>query len=170
MKKFWTKKITIAVTIAILLASVAYLLHSRTPKSFRLATLLSQLLSANEAQASPQPLMKPKRGEVLAARLNQNEDELQSCYQTLLHREAQDPSSSSVEEGTVHVHMTIDPTGTVDSLEMIHSDLSDETFQSCVLEKIKASRQPATADRLGVVISHRFHFKKKDQGPLNFEE
>jgi hypothetical protein len=66
--------------------------------------------------------------------------------------------------------MTIDASGSVDTLKLIHSDLVDADFQSCVLDQIKSSHVVVTPERLGVIISHRFRFTKKQLDKISFEE
>jgi hypothetical protein len=113
-------------------------------------------------QPQPKKIIAKKRAAPIPAASFKDSGELQACYEALL---ARDPS---VQEGTVHVNMTIDTQGQIDFLKMVHSDLDDSGFTDCVLENIREQKVQATAERMGVVISHKFNFRKRDIGSLEF--
>ncbi len=158
MKNYSSKNVLIAALMVSNMATAAFLTDRKFNLFHRVRTLAG--LSAVPVKGATE---KPA-GHVYAPHgFASNEDELQGCYLAILDRPV------DVEEGMIQVHMTIDASGAVNSLELIHSDLTDPDFQSCVLEKIKVARIEPTTERLGVVISHRFNFKKKQLDQLSFE-
>jgi hypothetical protein len=107
--------------------------------------------------------IKPPRGEVKGASFAQVNDQLKSCYESLLIRD------SAVNDGDVLFHMKLSNTGTVEFLKLVHSDFTESQFEECVTEKVKEMRRPASNDRAGVLIAHRFKFHRNDQGAIDFE-
>lgn len=155
MKKLWSKNALIAVLLISNFSFGAYILVERHGLRWWGG------LKAPAKKVAPSPQRKAAAS-VPTATLKYDH-ELQACYEALLAGEP------DVEEGTVHVHMTITENGDVDLLKMIHSDLSDSEFNECVLEKIKSAKVPASSDRVGVIISHKFNFHKRNVGSLEFE-
>lgn len=173
MKKRLSKNLVIGMFLGASLSVSVMFAYNHLGLKFDYNKILRSLQIAEKAEAAPQKmkaLEKSRQGNVSPATLLKNDSALQGCYENLLARDATNQVERAMaQEGIVHVHMTIDPVGNVNNLKLIHSDFADLQFQDCVLQKIKATRVPATADRMGVVISHRFRFKKKQSDQLSFK-
>jgi hypothetical protein len=104
-----------------------------------------------------------KNGVLLEANLKKGDD-LQVCYESYLKREPK------IEEGTVEVHWMLDKRGKISSMEMVHSDLEDENFVHCLLDKIKKMtfRPPPKAQP--TLVAHKFNFKRRTPASLSFKQ
>ncbi|MGZ3723972.1 MAG: AgmX/PglI C-terminal domain-containing protein [Bdellovibrionales bacterium] len=136
----------------------AYLLASE-------AGLLSgKMAAAAKSGAQMQDRMPMrKKGVLLEAGLAQ-EDELQNCYEAYLKREPK------VDEGVVEMHWMLDPRGKISSMEMVHSDLEDETFTSCLLDKMKKMTFKAPPKARPTLVAHKFNFHKRSPSNVNFKQ
>ncbi|MCS6984713.1 MAG: AgmX/PglI C-terminal domain-containing protein [Leptospiraceae bacterium] len=90
--------------------------------------------------------------------------DLHNCYQSYL---AHKPAIGS---GRVKIDWEIDTSGKVSSPEIVWSEIPDETFQNCLLEKIKDwefSEPP-----IKKYVEHVFHFKddKSSQGTTSSQK
>jgi hypothetical protein len=125
-------------------------------------------LSAKMAEASNHSkdldrAVPSRKGQVQGANLNQ-EDELQTCYESYLKRQPK------VEEGVVEVHWMLDKGGRISSMELVRSDLEDQTFTHCLLEKIKKMTfHPPTVTR-PTLVAHKFNFKRRTPASLSFKQ
>lgn len=128
--------------------------------SFFLAKRLHRFTKKPLAVAKQQ---KPLRGEVRGVSYAEVNSQLKSCYESLLIRD------SGVNDGDVLFHMMLSKAGTVEFLKLVHSDFSESQFEECVTEKVKEMRTPASTDRAGVLIAHRFKFHRNDQSNIDFE-
>lgn len=101
------------------------------------------------------------RKAVLEPALFKSKGDLQPCYESFLKREPK------VDEGSVVVHWRIGRDGQIEFLKMIHSDLEDQIFQDCVMDRIKSAH---FANRHGgQLVAHTFNFHRKDPAALNFQ-
>ena len=150
MKKLLTKKVWIAVILLASLSSAGFIFINNYEIRPRQTTSSLQKSSA-ESKAT-----------IRGADVKASENAMQACYEQLLSR---DPEMG---DGQVLYHMTLNQSGRVDFLKMIQSDYTEDEFHDCLSETIKAQRLPATADRLGVVIAHKYKFKRKDKSQLDF--
>lgn len=91
-----------------------------------------------------------------------NDNEVQACYEALLHR------SPIVSEGTVVMNWILDEQGNLETLKLVQSDLEDELFKNCLLDVVQNTRFPASVERAGVLISHRFKFRQKNPESIEF--
>jgi hypothetical protein len=156
MKNYLSKNVLIAAFVATNVVGSVYIADQKFGIINRFRRILAHEAVRVKADTA-------KHGELTPGFLIGGEDGLQGCYEAFLARQP------GPDEGTVQVHMTIDPAGTVDQLKLVHSDLEEPEFQTCVLDKIKSSRVVATPERLGVIISHHFHFKRKQLDQVSFE-
>lgn len=146
MARFSSKTNVLGILLFITVAGGAVLLAKQTEK-------------ARAAAAPPSP---PKiRGEVQAVS-PPPEKLLQVCYNSLIQRRP------GTDNGMVQVHWVSDAEGKIDYLNLVHSDFSDEEFTGCVVTQLKTARQPATKDRAGILVSHKFKFKRRDGGNADF--
>jgi hypothetical protein len=53
---------------------------------------------------------------------------------------------------------------------MVENDFDEPTFTKCIMEKLKATRLPASQDKQPVLIAHRFKFKRKTVNHIEFEQ
>jgi hypothetical protein len=149
------------VIVALLIATVlsgAYLLAKE-------AGLLSGKMREAAAQSKDEMDRMPlrKKGVLLEAGLGR-EDELQACYQSFLKREP------NVDEGVVEVHWMLDKRGKISSMEMVHSDLGDEDFNRCLLDKIKKMTFKAPPKAKPTLVAHKFNFHKRSPASLDFKQ
>lgn len=110
---------------------------------------------------------KPKpppaaKGTVNGATLK-NDSQIQACYDSFLTREPK------VSEGAVVMHWIFNDQGQMDVLKLVRSDLEDQPFLDCLMETVKTTRIPASDARAGKLISHKFTFRNKSPGELEFE-
>lgn len=91
-----------------------------------------------------------------------NDDEIQTCYEAYLLR------SPTVTEGTVVMNWVLDNQGQLDYLKLVDSDLEEEQFKSCLLDVVRSTRFPASAEKAGILISHRFKFRQKNPESIEF--
>lgn len=102
-----------------------------------------------------------KKASLLEAELH--EDELQTCYQNFLRTEPK------VDEGTVEVHWLLDKRGKISSMQMVHSDLEDDTFTKCLLERIKKMTFRPPPQAKPTLVAHKFKFHKRAIASLDFK-
>lgn len=155
MKTLWSKKAVIALTVTNV-AAASWTAYVFKDKLFKFA----------KSRVAHEGSMKPaghRRGIVQPVYFK-NSDELQTCYESFLLR---DPSR---DEGSVLVNMKITGNGEVDNLKMVQTDFDEPVFTQCILDKIKATRLPATVDKNDVMIAHRFNFRRKTATHLNFDQ
>lgn len=145
MKKILSKNSIIVLLIGSNVAFAAYIFNDKIK-------LLLKMPKATKREAVVQPVSFLK-----------NDNELQICYEAFL------ASQPTVDEGTVVFHMMLNERGSLDFLELAHSDLDDEGFTSCLLDKIQKKRYPVAADRVGVMIAQKLNFYKKSLTTMNFE-
>ncbi len=130
----------------------------------REAGLLSKKMASAAALAGEQDrLPMRKKGILLEAGLGR-EDALQSCYEAFLKREPR------VDEGVVEMHWMLDKRGKVSSMEMMHSDLADPEFKSCLLEKMKKMTFKPPPKAIPTLVAHKFNFHKRSPASLNFRQ
>jgi hypothetical protein len=148
MKNLWSKKAVVSVLMLASLISGGYNLLKKYHLGF------------SEAVAS---VPEHKRAVLKPITFADADNELQACYESYLSR---DPKS---DDGQVLFHMKLSTSGEVNYLEMVHSDFDDHGFIDCVTNKVRAMREPASSDRVGVLIAHRFKFHRKDREHMDFE-
>lgn len=118
-----------------------------------------------EAKGAKKASVKPPsplKGQVQGGGLK-DDSEIQACYEAFLMR------SPPVTEGTVVMHWVLDETGKIDFLKLARTDLEDDTFTGCLLDTIRNTRFPASAERAGVMISHKFKFRRKTPEAIEFQ-
>jgi len=150
MKNIYSKNMIIGLSVGLNVLLAAYLVNAKGG-----LTLKPQIAK------SQTPPKKAVRVEGVSNVFNNNQ--LQKCYNALLKRQP------DVDEGIVQLHMKLNESGSIDHLELVKNDLKDETFTQCVLSEIRSQRFPASAERSGMLISHKFTFHRKDAAQLNFE-
>jgi len=104
---------------------------------------------------------KPVKAQVVAPGLKGTQD-VKLCYDTFLARRP------LIDHGHVTVHWKINHEGKISYLELAQTDIPDKTFMGCILDKIRGARFPAPKERVGVLISHKFKFKRSDSGHASF--
>jgi len=152
MKTLWSKKAVIALTITNL-ASVSYIIRDQALRHAR---------SARHHEGAMTDPGRHRRG-IVEPVYFKNSDELQICYESLLRR---DPKR---DEGSVLVNIKVTGEGQVDSLKMVQNDFDEPVFTQCIMDKIKATRLPASEDKSSVMIAHRFNFRRKTANSINFD-
>jgi hypothetical protein len=156
MKTKWTKIIVVGVILLASAIAAGYIMN----KKWR--------LFSPEAQAS---IKKPQVATLAAASIQDRDNVLQVCYESYLGRGQDGGVGGYVrDDGQVLFHMMINKSGEVKSLELVKSDFSDDEFHQCLAEKIRSHRVPASADRVGVMIAHKFKFRRKEVSQLKFVE
>lgn len=155
MKTLLSKTAIINVLLVTNVASAAFIVKEKGWLKYRLQVVKTETQAKGDAPK--------RRGSVVPSQFKNN-NEIQACYEALLRREP------DIDEGTLLVHMKVDKEGTIDSLNLVESDLADEAFTECVMENIKASRLPASEERAGVLIAHRFNFQRKTESRIDFAQ
>lgn len=102
-----------------------------------------------------------KKGMLLEAQLH--EEELQTCYQNFLRTEPK------VDEGTVEVHWLLDKRGKISTMQMVHSDLENDAFTKCLLERIKKMTFRPPPQAKPTLVAHKFKFHKRAIASLDFK-
>lgn len=118
-----------------------------------------------QPKAIQKPSVKPpgpSKGQIQGVDLR-NDSQIQACYEAFLMR------SPPITEGTVVMNWVLDETGQIDFLKLARTDLADEGFTSCLLDTIRATRFPASVERAGVMISHKFKFRRKTPDSIEFQ-
>lgn len=146
MKNIYSAKSIVVLSFIANFIFGAYLLHIRS----------DDLISKSSPHALP-----VKKASVEGVRLFDS-NQLQSCYNSLLKREP------NVDEGTVQLHMILSASGSINHLELVKNDLQDADFAQCIVDRIRAQRFPASIEKAGKLISHKFNFHRKDRTHLNF--
>jgi hypothetical protein len=113
-------------------------------------------------QETTKPVAAAPKASVREATLK-NDSRIQECYDSLLTRQPR------VSEGAVVMHWIFNEQGQMDFLKLVRSDLEDQPFLDCLMETVKATRIPAADSRAGKLISHKFTFRNKSPGELEFE-
>jgi hypothetical protein len=149
MKTIFTKKTTIAL-IATNLAMASYIVKE---KAFRHGRSKSHVARETDGEGR-------RRGSVEPVYFR-NADELQGCYESYLSLEP------AHDEGSVLVNVRIAPSGAIDSLKLVENDFNESSFTECIVEKLKATRMPASDGT--VTVAHRFNFRRKTAGEIHFE-
>lgn len=147
-------KYTVVLVIVLLGAEGIYLL----------ARQMGWIHGQQAAQEQAQEKVGPKKKAVLLEANLAREDELQGCYENFLRTEPK------VDEGTVEVHWMLDGRGHITSMEMAHSDLVDETFTQCLLDKIRKMTFKAPPKARPTLVSHKFNFHKRSPASLDFKQ
>lgn len=155
MQTIWTKKAVILLLLTNI-ASASYI--AKDALSHRLQFGSKKVKAIHSAEA---PV--PRRGAVEPVYFK-NSNEIQSCYEQLLTR------SPGRDEGSVLVNLTVTKEGSVDHLNLVQTDFDEPTFHECLLATIKSTRLPASDERAGVLIAHKFNFHRKQAGHINFDE
>lgn len=150
MKNIYSKNTVVALSLLTNMAFAGYLIYTKPPLLLKPAK--------NETIQAPK-----KAASVHGASLFKN-NQLQDCYNALLKRDPQ------VDEGIVQLHMKLDMNGAINHLELVKNDLQDETFSQCVLNEIRGQRFPASSEKVGKLISHKFRFYRKDHSQMDFTE
>lgn len=150
MKNIYSKNTIIALSIGLNVLLGAYLVSAKAG------------FTAKPQFAKTQPSTK-KAVRVEGVSNVFNNTQLQKCYNALLKKQPE------VDEGIVQLHMKLNESGAIDQLELVKNDLKDETFTQCVLSEIRSQRFPASVERSGMLISHKFTFHRKDQTRLDFD-
>jgi hypothetical protein len=149
-------KIIVGVLLLMILSGTMLLAREAGLMSWRMAAAATH---ANDKDHMP----AAKKAVLLEANLKQ-EDELQACYESYLRLQPQ------IEEGVVEVHWMLDRRGKVSSMEMVRSDLEDEGFKRCLLEKIKKMTFRAPPKNQPILVAHRFNFHKRSAASVNFKQ
>ena len=150
MKSLFTKKAAIGVLLLASLTGSGYLVHKKWNFGIR-------QVNASVPQENPH-----KKGIVESVSFAKIDNELQACYESYLTR---DPKA---DDGQMLFHLMIGEAGEINFLEMVHSDFEEDRFVQCVTDNIRLVRTPASADRVGVLIAHKFKFHRKDHSHLDF--
>lgn len=158
MQIIWSKKAVIALLMTNI-ASASYIVEDTLTRHLHIH--LKQARIARTANAASGNV---RRRGVVQPVYFKNSDEIQNCYNELLAK------SPPRDEGSVLVNLTVKKDGAVDRLNLVKTDFDDPSFNDCLLSKIKATRLPASEDRAGVLIAHRFNFHRKTVTHLNFAE
>lgn len=123
-------------------------------------------MSANIAHASEkaheETAQLRKKGIVQEAGLTQSND-LQACYESFLQREPK------VDEGVVEVHWMLDKTGKISSMELVRTELDDQTFTYCILDKIKKMTFHAPPKARPTLVAHKFNFHKRSPASIDYK-
>ncbi len=154
MKNIYSKNTIVALSILTNVAFTGYLLSTK----FKL------FINPSVAIAAPVPTSLTKKTGSVEGVSTFKSNQLQSCYNALLRR------NPEVDEGIVQLHMKIDKNGAINHLELVKNDLQDEVFTQCVLNEVRGQRFPASAAKVGQLISHKFKFYRKDHAQMNFED
>jgi hypothetical protein len=145
MKTFFTKNTAIVILVSSNLMAFAY-------------------ISANKSEIEPRPKVKvrPAKGSVEGKALLKNDEKLQLCYHRYLETQPE------IDQGTVQLHMTIKNTGEIDYLKLAKSDMPNEEFNNCILAEVGTRRLEPTRARLGVLISHKFNFSRRNVSSVDY--
>lgn len=155
MQTIWTKKAVITLLMTNI-ASASYIAKDALSRHLHFGSKKARVARTQETPA-------PRHG-VVEPVYFKNSDEIQSCYEQLLTK------APKHDEGSVLVNLTITKEGMVDHLNMVQTDFDEPTFHECLLSTIKATRLPASDERAGVLIAHKFNFHRKNVGHINFDE
>jgi len=149
-------KIIVGLLFLMILSGAMLMAHEAGLMSGRAALAA---VHANDKDSLP----AARKAVLLEASLKQ-EDELQACYESYLRLQPQ------IEEGVVEVHWMLDRRGKVSSMEMVRSDLDDENFKKCLLEKIKKMTFRAPPKNQPTLVAHKFNFHKRSPANVNFKQ
>ncbi len=121
-------------------------------------------ISANKSEIEPrgQVKVRPAKGLVEGKALLKNDEKLQRCYHRYLETQPE------IDQGTVQLHMTIKNTGEIDYLKLAKSDMPNEEFNNCILTELGTRRLEPTRARLGVLISHKFNFSRRNVSSVDY--
>ncbi|MBC86894.1 MAG: hypothetical protein CL677_06905 [Bdellovibrionaceae bacterium] len=164
MKRIWTKKIFILVFLVLAFAGGGHLLSKKWGISVHLLQGLP--LAKAAAPQSGGELHLQGEDEVLNRKgptskdstlsQMQNSDSIKGCYVDYLM------SEPAVDEGQMVFHWTLTQEGYVDTIKLIHSDMTDGSFTDCVEEAVIKTKFSVSQEKLENVISHRFRFERDD--------
>lgn len=88
---------------------------------------------------------------------------VQACYNTFLAR------TPSLSEGVVVMQWMFNREGRIDALDLVRTDLPDQTFMTCLMDTIREARIPASDSRVGKLISHKFNFRNRTPAAMEFQ-
>lgn len=111
------------------------------------------------ANSSAKTPPTPRRAYVPEANLNHN-TELQACYETFLSR------GPAIEEGVVEMHWLLEKSGRISDLELVNTELNDQTLVECLMSKL--STMTFHAPTAPVMVAHKFNFKRRSPGSVTF--
>lgn len=117
------------------------------------------------SKSSSQQIQKAKdesSGKVEAATFKPD-TAVQACYNTFLARRP------SLTEGVVVMKWMFDKEGRIDVLDLVQTDLPDQTFMTCLMDTIRTARIPANDSRVGKIISHKFKFRDRSPASMEFQ-
>ena len=155
MQTIWTKKAVITLLLTNL-ASVSYIAKDTLSRHLHFGSKKARVAHSQEAPMQRHGVVEPV--------YFKNSDEIQSCYEQLLTK------APKHDEGSVLVNLTVTKEGSVDHLNLVQSDFDEPSFNDCLMTTIKATRLPASDERAGVLIAHKFNFHRKNLGHINFAE
>jgi hypothetical protein len=152
MKTFWSKKAVVALVVSNV-AMGAYIIKEKPWKKHR-GHVSREALAADSVD----------RHGIVEPVYFKNSDDLQGCYESFLLREPKK------DEGSVLVNVKITGGGAIDDLKLVQNDFDEPKFTQCIVEKIKATRLPASQNNQPVMIAHRFNFKRKTVNHIDYDQ
>ena len=158
MKKIWSKKSAVGLLLVTNAISAAYIFA----KESNFWALKSPGQPHSVASVQGGSAASAKKGLVQGASLSQS-GELQGCYEAFLAKEPK------IDEGIVVVLWVVGKKGKVSDIKLMQSDLQDEVFTNCLMNKLNKMSLASPSNVPGTIVSHKFNFHRKTPANVAFQ-
>lgn len=129
------------------------------------ALLAGLLFLRGDAAYNPYPLFIGEQGRLIDPYLQRevkntimaNAGAIQTCYNTMIDKIGQNPSLRS--DGRLHLDWRVSGRGKPHDVRVIYSELSDQAFQTCVIDTLYGWRFPPAGHSR--YVEHTFTFARQ---------
>ena len=154
----WSKHWLVAVLLLTNLASGSYILAKQT----NFQPMLKAMEHDNRSTLAKSGLTISglNRGVVETPTNFKNDAEMQACYKAFLAKQP------PIDEGSVVVNWKYNRKGKIDWFNLVHTDLKDEAFTECLIERLRRAKMPVM--QAGTIVAHKFNFKRVSPSKLDY--
>jgi hypothetical protein len=153
------------IILALVILLAIYLFIKTSSLEERNAQLMQQLMYSGGSGDKSGRAMDPYIQNQVKNTITKHLAQIQECYKTFLNNNADKikKDKNFKKDGSVSVDWHVNSKGEAVSPEIVRSEINDDNFKICLIEKIKSWSFPAPPFGTDKYVEHTFRFMDKEE-------